>query len=271
MTDRKWYYEIDGSPYGPLSVEETGERIIAGLIKKDTPLWSGSADTRAPASTIKVFEVYFVRAASLPELPEPDPFQSPPSQRWIGAGEPDSPPMLGTASESVSSVRPWPRFLAKMVDYHILLVLLSILYIIQFSEPLAEPSRVQIFLWPLTGLVLVFVEPYFLSTWGKTPGKYLFGITVRNADGSLLSYNAAADRCIKVWSRGLAFNIIFASWVALLLAYRRLNAEGVTSWDKEGRFVVDHKEYSIYIPAALLTIYGIINVLGVFAYIGDTR
>lgn len=64
---------------------------------------------------------------------------------------------------------------------------------------------------------------------------------------------------------------ISASWAALLLAYRRLSAEGVTSWDKEGRFVVDRKEYCVFIPAAFLTVYGIIDVLAPFSYIGDTR
>lgn len=49
----------------------------------------------------------------------------------------------------------------------------------------------------LCWLFLFLLEPLFLSKWGKTPGKWLFGLSVHQKDSSLLTRSQAFERLVQ--------------------------------------------------------------------------
>jgi len=88
-------------------------------------------------------------------------------------------------------------------------------------------------------------EALFISLWGTTPAKWLFGIQVVKISGEKLSYIEALQRTALVFVQGMAFGIPIIALFTHLYFYRRLIKTGVTSWDTRVGSVVLHKEWGI--------------------------
>lgn len=277
MTDPNWYYEKDNQPWGPLYDEEVHILIREGSITANTLLWTESMEEWSPASSIDTFRYFFIQSppplpgsmqiAPLP--PEQKAFRAPnqPEQKQFQTQMPgDSPtraiypfpyPVIPVI-DGVSQVQPWNRFMARMVDYSILLIIMYILVEVFF--PSLRDSKIasaflELMSWTIAGLLLVFIEPAFISRYGKTPGKHIFGISVRHRDGSLLTNAEARTRTFNIWVNGLAFNLFIVSWITMFYQYDKLIRKGITSWDREGDFVTTHKNYDFLIVYLIYTIY----------------
>jgi len=59
--------------------------------------------------------------------------------------------------------------------------------------------------------VWLFLEALLLSTWGTTPGKWLFKTWVADAMGNRLSFMDALSRSFSVWFMGLGFGLPIVS------------------------------------------------------------
>jgi len=79
-----------------------------------------------------------------------------------------------------------------------------------------------------------------LSTWGTTPGKWLFRIKLRDKTGKKLNLYSALGRSFAVWLKGYGLGIPIISFFTLLMARSRLKKIGITTWDEAGGFVVTH-------------------------------
>lgn len=61
--------------------------------------------------------------------------------------------------------------------------------------------------------ILLAAEPLLLCTWGYTPGKWIFGLAVRNRDGGKLTWGRALSRTWGVFARGEGYGIpIYVLW-----------------------------------------------------------
>jgi hypothetical protein len=107
-------------------------------------------------------------------------------------------------------------------------------------------------------LVWLFVEPVFLSQWGATPGKLLLRTLVTHQNGLYLTYNEALRRSVNVWFRGNALYIPVMVLVANIIAYKRLTKTGITTWDKAGSFLVQHRR----IGSARIIVYVVVTFIG---------
>jgi hypothetical protein len=68
-----------------------------------------------------------------------------------------------------------------------------------------------------------------------------------------------------VWIRGLAFGLPLVPIVTQVIAYRRLKAQGQTSWDADGGYVVTHPRQG---AAQQFTIIAIVVLILVLAGLG---
>lgn len=161
----------------------------------------------------------------------------------------------------ISQVRPWVRYWARIFDIYVAAVVGGIIVGIVNPHAFDQPGSDQlfaivvIFLW-------VFVEPIFLSTSGKTPGKWLFKTRVVPSSGGKPSYSAALTRSFKVWWRGLGIGFPIASLITLIVAHGKLTKQGITSWDKDDSFTVVHER----IGAVRIT-FAIIAFVVFFAFV----
>ncbi|HML96499.1 MAG TPA: RDD family protein [Thermodesulfobacteriota bacterium] len=160
--------------------------------------------------------------------------------------------------EGVPAARPWVRLIARTTDYWIVgIFLFTVMAIIDYDFlTLISSNRVTDTLFGMVGIFIwVFIEPFFLSRFGTTPGKYVLGTYVLNEDKSLLSYKSALNRSIGVWFNGEGLGIPILSLVTNYIAYDRLKNNGITNWDKAGNFLVIHKKIKFSFSLLILAIF----------------
>ena len=127
-----------------------------------------------------------------------------------------------------AAARPGSRLLARAVDWTLIALV---------------PSALAPGLGAVMWLIWFPLEALFVSRWGHTPGKWLFGIAVRDAAGARLSFRAAFHRSAVLWTYGYGANTLFG-FVTVVLAYASLKRNGVTYWDALDGNVISHRSMS---------------------------
>lgn len=153
-----------------------------------------------------------------------------------------------------SQVRPWARLWARIFDVSTFtLGTLTTIFIL--APQLFAQLSGWLNGWPLLLIpifIWVFVESLLLSTFQTTPGKWLFRTKIALASGSKISYSQALTRSLKVWWRGFGTGFPIAAIITMIITHRRLTRNGITSWDKDDGFSVEHEE--IGLPRVLAAI-----------------
>lgn len=154
--------------------------------------------------------------------------------------KPSSEPTLVPASEAgVVQVRPWVRYWARMFDLYLAGIVVGIAVVIFYPDAFNENASDQLFGFAIL-FAWVFLESLFLSTVGTTPGKWLFKTRLIPPKGGKPDFSTALSRSFKVWWRGLGIGFPLVSLITLIVAYRNLTKNGVTTWDKDDGFSVTH-------------------------------
>lgn len=167
---------------------------------------------------------------------------------------------------SGEQVRPWVRYWARTIDISIFsatagFVLGSVLGL--FNAVWIVRTHPYMFAW-LCLFVDVFIEAVTLAALGTTPGKALLRVRLRNSDGSRPSYSRALGRAFNVLIMGLGFGIPFVSVFTVINAYYRLTNKGITSWDREGNFIVSHQNiggFRVFLAIIFILLVFIISVI----------
>lgn len=148
------------------------------------------------------------------------------------------------ASLTGAQVRPWVRYWARMLDICVLSFPIGLLLGI-FAPHFVTPKSNDALLGIVALFFYIFVEALLLSSFGTTPGKWLFKIQLAHTSGNPISYSQAMTRALKVWWRGLGIGFPIVGLITNVIAYERLKRYGITSWDREGDFVVAHEKIGI--------------------------
>ena len=127
---------------------------------------------------------------------------------------------------------PWRRFFARYLDRN----LLSLLFLAVLSLGLRRRPGEGL-LWDLFEIYLIWgvqflVEPLLLSTWGTTPGKWIFGLQVRSADGRKLTFGEAQSRLWELFRYGEGCGIPFYSLYRNYKSFRACADGEVLPWDQ---------------------------------------
>ena len=162
---------------------------------------------------------------------------------------------------------PWRRFFARSLDHGLLATLLnlclSILSPMKASSSSLAWSLLETYLcW----LFLFLLEPLFLSKWGKTPGKWLFGLSVHQKDGSLLTRSQAFDRLVQIFRTGEGYAIPFYSLYRNYKCYEIYTEEDTLPWDSDLCYEVK--------PFRLCSAFGYIAIVlfaGIFTFLIHTQ
>lgn len=264
MQSKRWYYEKNGEPIGPLSESELLDKIGLGEINKETLVWMESMTDWSVASEVeqlremfpptppplprknKVLETPTFQIPFLANLPSVDKLESKESKKTMHNG-----------FDSNSQIRPWVRYIARILDYSFFSLFIGFIFGILYPE-IAEINEIVfgliiIFIW-------VFLEPIFLSTFATTPGKFILKTKVLDSSKKNLTYNSALKRSFNVWFSGMGIGIPLISLITMVVAYTKLKESGKTSWDEDGGFIVEHKKVGI-----LTTLIVIVLIIGIIA------
>jgi hypothetical protein len=90
---------------------------------------------------------------------------------------------------------------------------------------------------------------------------------VSDKNGSNLSFGQALSRSFGVWWKGLGTWLIpFVTLVTLLVAHNRLSNKGVTTWDRDGRFMVTHRKVGIVRTLIAIAIFAVLIAAAIAAF-----
>ena len=144
--------------------------------------------------------------------------------------------------------RPWVRFFARKADYYfpffvcLFYIRTGVFETLDLSS--IHPNHILMAFFFLLGWPWL-IEPWVLSRYGTTPGKWLLRTTVQKKTGGNLSYSEAWKRGTSVWLRGLGMYLPVVSLLTMLAAAITLKNKKETSWDRDGGFVVRHSTLGI--------------------------
>lgn len=130
---------------------------------------------------------------------------------------------------------PWRRYLARITDMGLYGFLWTVVSTMAFSIRRTPGSTLgfQILDFLVTVLLMLALEPVFLAVWGTTPGKRIFGITVRRKDGERLSYEQGLFRTWRVFSSGMGFDIPVYNLFRMYKNYQICRERKELDWDEE--------------------------------------
>jgi hypothetical protein len=97
---------------------------------------------------------------------------------------------------------------------------------------------------------------------GSSLGKWIFGVSITDANERPIGIKTAFQREVMVWFRGLGIGIPIISLFTLITAFKTLKQDRKTSWDR------DLSLKAVYRPAT--TIQMVLNCFGVLLWLGIT-
>jgi uncharacterized RDD family membrane protein YckC len=233
----EWYVSRGGEKEGPFTAEQIRQLAELGKLQPDFLVWRTGMEQWKPI-------------AEVPGILTPPPLEQPANAVPIEKlKQSTSDQLLGVqtvkaVSNEVAQVRPWVRYWARMFDIYVFSIIVGIVLAMLAPRFLSQGSNeyllgmVIVFLW-------VFVEALLISAFGTTPGKWLLKVKIGQTLGEPINFSQALNRSLKVWWRGLGTGFPFATLITLAIQHGRLKNNGITSWDREGDFVIAHEKIGV--------------------------
>jgi uncharacterized RDD family membrane protein YckC len=139
---------------------------------------------------------------------------------------------------------PWIRFFARTLDlsiYGLLWAAFSQLILRFNSDNITFGTLIDSF---IAYSIMLLLEPLLLSVWGSTPGKWIFGLVVRDRDGNKLSYRNAAARTWGVIGSGCGYGIPIYNLYRHYKSYKLCKEQQSLPWEEGYTYKIkDTKRY----------------------------
>ena len=159
---------------------------------------------------------------------------------------------------------PWRRYFARGLDQSLYGLIWSMIALWGFRlNPAGQIFWVWTLLCSYLAWTLTFLfEPLLLHFWGTTPGKWIFGLSVRDEDGHKLTLRTALARTLGVFIHGMGGGIPFYDLYRNIQCWRYCEVEELP-WDLDNScaIVVRERESRWWRAAG----YIVLSVLAVFA------
>src|SRR5262245_43108036 len=225
---------------GPYSLEQLQDMLDGGAVTFDDIVWVEGTEGWIPLNEV---EGIYLRPA----------------------------PEFGAALvEDGPQTRPWVRYWARSIDIALICIIVGIPIGAVLPDELNNRLVDQLIQF-LAMTLWIPIEAALIATFGCTPGKALLRVRVSNKNGSNLSFGQALSRSFGVWLMGLGTGLIpLVTLVTSLFAYKRLSKNGVTTWDRDGRFMVTHRKVGIVRTLVAIGIFAVI-IAAAFAAIADQQ
>ena len=151
----------------------------------------------------------------------------------------DQPGFFDLRSDAAPTVsHPWRRFFARSLDLSLcsLLWMAVCLFLFRWHPDNTWPIRL-LNSYVAYGILLV-TEPILLCTWGYTPGKWIFGLAVRNPLGQKLTWGKAVDRTWGVFARGEGYGIPFYRLWRKYKCYCQCKDGEPEAWEEDTSYTI---------------------------------
>ena len=147
---------------------------------------------------------------------------------------------------------PWQRWLARLLDMSLYAAVLDALWLVLLRDQTVLSGGIVGWILELALLVFALaVESVWLHVWGWTPGKWVFGLKLRDGHGDKLTLSQGIRRSRAVLWEGYGLNIpLYGLW--RFWKCREVSLEGRDcAWDGENdyRYTKEERRFSGWIFA----------------------
>jgi hypothetical protein len=262
-----FFLSLGGSKAGPYTIFKVGELLESGEATLDTLAWHRGLDEWKPIREISALDTVRERSeppseAVRPVNPPPPP--SPPRLPLPPEPLPGTPlPQVGPATAqvltraAVEPSRPFVRFWARMFDFTLVSVIVFQFSDFAFPQPQAGENLGQFYTRYFEEMrspeLVIFARTLFFAhigwnvleavlihLFGATPGKLLFGLKVRPADGGRLAFLPSLGRAFYVYVLGVGFYQFPFILIGMVFSFFRLTTTGLCYWDQHLKTRVEH-------------------------------
>ena len=101
-------------------------------------------------------------------------------------------------------------------------------------------------------MLMIFMEPILLGTWGTTPGKWLMGVQVQKINGGKLTFQEAVRRTFGVFFWGQGLNIPIFAPIRYILSFINARKGQQLPWEIHGKTYIINKRGWIFLIDFLL-------------------
>ena len=149
---------------------------------------------------------------------------------------------LDAEDKKMAAACPWRRWLARGLDLSLYYLLWSAFAFLVLHRNVAN--------WNFRGMLIsmglmILIEPFLLRFFGTTPGKALFGIRIRDAQGEKLSLGQGYRRVWLVFLCGYGAWIPIFNIVRLVISYKNCKKHGFMSWDSDAYYKEETFQYTV--------------------------
>lgn len=133
---------------------------------------------------------------------------------------------------------PWRRFFARWLDLFVYGLLWTAFGALVLRINLPDIWILRLLSTYLNYLTMLVVEPILLATWGYTPGKWIFGLQVRDRDGGKISWRDAKNRTWLVFAKGDGYGIPFYNLYRNYKSYKACVDCETLPWEEECGYAI---------------------------------
>jgi len=175
-----------------------------------------------------------------------------------------------SATEGLKNAGPWSRYFARQIDFLVFgfIAWSALLTVFQGDGRPAFMGDRAIDALLIVPLAL-FIEVPVYAAFGWTPGKWVFGITVRHTDGGRLDFGQVLRRNLMLWPFGFGFGLPIVNLYFLIRNYLVAKDGRRCRWDDVPKYVVRQKpigrlHFSSGIVLAVLLSFGLSVLSGIY-------
>lgn len=239
MNDGWYYAEASDRSYGPMTIEELGQVLQTRTNAADFLVWCPGMSDWARAGEQSALRKYFEPPpiSSYPRARTPEG----PANRTMAQSE------LPQSERGESNLYPWRRYFARTFDLYVFCLFFFVFLGVAVPQLFASSEKGFDALYGIFGAAIYAVfEGFWINVFGASLGKRLHGLRLirTNDDGFTLA--VSFRRSFAVWAKGLGIGIPIVSLFTLITAYRTLQAEGQTSWDRDYQCAVIGRHLSAF-------------------------
>lgn len=159
---------------------------------------------------------------------------------------------------------PWRRYFARSIDMGLYTLLLRVFSLFVLRYDFRSGGIEALIVAVAVGILMVFIEPLLLTSLGTTPGKWLFGLVLRDQFGGKLSYGDGLERTFGLLLNGLGLQIPLYSFYRLLKSHTACRDNEVMPWDH--KVVYKIKDEKVIRFTGVLVMFVLTFALNLFAY-----
>ena len=156
---------------------------------------------------------------------------------------------------------PWVRYFARSIDAAIYMILwntfLSLVLHINIMEPGFAGLVADIIAY---NCLFLLAEPFMLSRFGTTPGKFLLGLRMTAETGARLTHGEALHRTWTVLKKGCGFNLPVYWIIRTYKSYRACKDGEILDWEQETLLWLNDKYIPLKVSVSLVSL-TLINTL----------